>query len=102
MKVRRFYKHYMNVDHLTTSVNIVALIGETPCLIARSKKPRNRDLGYEAIIPISCEPNSPVEVRFVMAPWLRNYCERTTRERAMEIHPRLFDFLDDYKEVYGD
>ena len=93
----------MTVDHLTPSVNVVALVGESPWSATLTNKTNQKrwygEFEYKALIPILCEPNSMVEVGWVLASWLRKYCEQTTKGVAMAIHPKLFDFLEDYHEM---
>lgn len=49
---------------------------------------------YDAIGGVYEEPNSPVGSTGAAAEYLSDDCRRIPEERAREIHPALFQFLD--------
>jgi hypothetical protein len=61
-------------------------------------RPFHNGVGLECCAALLSEPNSPVCGTEVSRNVLRRNYRRVTEQRARQIHPAMFDFLDQFDE----
>jgi len=83
MKGIRFYEELVEA----LSGNVIAIDAETPLLITEGN--------FDCLSALCFEPNSPVCAGAVSQEYLQENCKRISEVKAREIHPRLFERLDD-------
>ena len=101
MKGYRFYEEleHKNRKAEQSKGSVVAVVGEHG-LYGRGWHPSGFFSGpgiycYEAFSGLYNEPNPPVCFSSVGHNYLREQCRRVSEQRAREIHPALFERLDD-------
>ena len=90
MRHMRFYEEFRNKgrDDEASVGNVVAIDVDTAW---RTIAPAEH---YDGVGSVFDYPNSPVATTGVSSEYLRQKCKPISEERAREIHPALFFFLD--------
>lgn len=82
----RFYHEFLN-PRRTISAGTVIAVAFNNCI------PPTDEL--ECISAVYYEPNSPVASGAVSQSFLRKWCKRISENEARQIHPRLFEYLNE-------
>lgn len=86
MKGIRFYEEFANKRAGVSAGTVVAVTSDPFA--------SQGDVLRECISALFAEPNSPVCGSVVSLKYLRLRCKRVSEARAREVHPALFDRLD--------
>jgi len=92
MKGIRFYEEYNDKRKGISNGNVVAVIPENRWIIEHADG--STDLIYDAISAVFYRPNSDVCRTGVSQGYLWDSCKRISESKAREIHPALFQYLD--------
>ena len=92
MKNIRFYEEFSNKRKGISKGTVVAI--DTDWRLETGLFD-NKGRIYEAIASVFDEPNSSVCGTTVHELYLRDSCKRISEARALEIHPKLIDYLKD-------
>lgn len=88
----RFYEEYSNKRKGIKQGNVVAVIPENKWIDYRSHG--TAELLFDGIGAVFFYPNSPVCGTNVAQGYLRESCKRISESKARQIHPALFQYLD--------
>lgn len=83
MKDIRFYEEFTSKRKGLSAGTVVAVGLSNPVLGE-----------YEAVGAVFDRPNSPVASTSVHSNYLYKNCKRVSEQRARQVHPRLFEYLD--------
>ena len=93
MKGWRFYEEFKSPRRKVPIGNVVAL--DT----IQKPHPLNADGHFQwqhgCISAVYYQPNSPVVYDSVALYYVRRYCKRISEAKAREIHPKLFEYLEE-------
>jgi hypothetical protein len=92
MKDFRFYEVYKNKRKGITEGNVIAVIPENKWI--DQDRTGKAQLMYDSIGAVYFRPNSPVCGSGVSQDYLWAMCKRISESKAREIHPALFQYLD--------
>jgi hypothetical protein len=90
MKGIRFYEEIRYKGHKKEESR-----GTVAAVIYENVQVRNGVVLYDAISGLYDEPNAPVCSSGVSMNYLQDETKRVSEERAREIHPKLFERLDE-------
>lgn len=88
MKGIRFYEEFIDRSKRRPLGTAVA------ALVGNGRFWSGDKLGYEAVVGVFSQPNSPVAGSAVSLEYLCQRCKRISEARARSIHPAAFDRLD--------
>lgn len=92
MKGVRFYAEYENVSKTQPTGNVIAVFVDEDIYWSSGKA------CHEAIGGIYARPNSPVATTGASLDYLSQKCKRVSEQKAREIHPRLFERLEEVQQ----
>ena len=84
----RFYHEFTNTRKRQSAGTIVAACVCNGVFFSTGKA------CYEAFVGVFDQPDSPVNFSAVSLDYLRTRCKRVSERQAREIHPRLFERLE--------
>lgn len=89
MKGIRFYEEFTNTTKKVSEGNVIA------AFVANGTFWQSGKPCYETLDAVYFRPNSPVASSSISLDFLRRFCKRVSEARAREIHPALFERLDE-------
>ena len=84
MKDITFYQEFENRSRTKPTGNVLAVIRDSRC----------PDGSMEAIGALFDRPDSPVASTAVSLEYLRTQCKRVSEAKARQVHPAMFERLD--------
>ena len=91
MKGIRFYEEFKNKRKPETSKgNVIALLTDTRRIESHWKV----QLIWDSVSAVFFRPNSSVCYSSVCQEYLQEKCKRVSEERARQVHPKLFEYLE--------
>lgn len=92
MKGVRFYEEFTDSARKASAGTVVAV--ET-AYRRRANVGDHYETVYDGVAAVFVRPNSPVATTGVAQSYLRESCRQVSESRAREVHPRLFEFLEE-------
>lgn len=84
-----FYEEFKDTEKASSIGTVVAALVANGTSVNRCGK-----TSYDAICSVYAHPNSPVASSTVSLDYLDVFCKPISEAQAREIHPRLFEWLD--------
>jgi len=96
MKDVRFYLEYPNKqeNHKATRKNLGNHGGNVIAVFYQNDFIKEKDMYYDCLMGLLFKRNSPVVGSSVPQSYLSEKCKRISEQQAREIHPALFERLD--------